>query len=818
MGAQRAGRWTRWLPAGYSLLLTLLITAPLLGSGYLLLRDAVSTPRSYLTDTALGLGDAAPRAVPQDALLATLSVIVDGGVVVKAILVAALWAAGYGAALLARDLLRAPVAAQLVATTLTVWNPYIAERLLQGHWSLLTGYAALPWIALAALRVRRSGTSTGAGSTGNSTTHSFADPQQGEVKVRVEAGPALPPDTATTEPHSGDRIGPDAGPGPGNGRARPPAIRFPVLRRGAADVTGTRFRSDSLRNWAVLVGLLAAAGLTPTGALLGAIVAVAIAGGRRLAGVLVLVVAACLPWLLATAVSGVAAEPSDPAGVPAFAARAEPWLGTVGSLAGLGGIWNADAVPDSRTTPLAAVATILLLAVVAFGIRRVAAADGDPERTRARRILLALAAAAVALPALAATPPGLVVMEWLVVHIPGAGLLRDTQKFVALAVPGYALCAAAACAIATGRRSTDDTAVQREDCPDVSRSADRAPGAPTDSPPGITVDRLPGSASGRTHRDTGTPHGPAPHSTPTATSTEPPASTSGGVTGSRPSGTPESQPGDDAVCLSGGAEGRKGGDITGFHTEHAAGSRADRALAPGSGSAAGERETGAMASVPDQDTQTAGFPAAGPMRASIALAVLFIGMLLLPLPDLGWGVGGQMRAVQYPDSWAEVAERIDGPGDIAVLPGGMFRRFPYSGTAPVLDPAPRMLPRDVLQTGALPVRGETVTGEGTRAQTVEDLLLAGGDAAELARLGVGWVLVERDSPGPLGESATTLNQLNRVFDSDELRLYQVPGVAPRPTPEHRVLLIGAHIFWALLLVTPLLPHIWRRRPARRTLD
>ncbi|NKY37650.1 hypothetical protein HGA13_31970 [Nocardia speluncae] len=588
-----------------------------------MLRDAVSTPRSYLTDTALGLGDAAPRAVPQDALLATLSVLVDGGVVVKAILVAALWAAGYGAALLARDLLRAPLAAQLVATTLTVWNPYVAERLLQGHWSLLTGYAALPWIATAALRVRRGGTSSG----GNS---------------------ALAPVTTADDPHSADR-------------------------------TGTHIRSDSFRNRAVLAGLLAAAGLTPTGALLGAIVAVTIAGGRRLAGVLVLVAAACVPWLLATAVSGVAAEPSDPAGVPAFAARAEPWLGTVGSLAGLGGIWNADAVPGSRTTPLAAVATILLLAVVAFGIRRVAAADGDPERSRARRILLVLAAAAVALPALAATPAGLGVMEWLVVHVPGAGLLRDTQKFVALAVPGYALCAAAACSVPTG-----------------------APAA------------------------------------------------------------------------------------------------------------------AANVSVPTRGAQSADRPA--PMHASSALAVLLIGILLLPLPDLGWGVGGQIRAVQYPDSWAEVAERIDGPGDIAVLPGGMFRRFPYSGTAPVLDPAPRTLPRDVLQTGALPVRGETVTGEGARAQTVENLLLAGGEAAELAQLGVGWVLVERDSPGPVGESATTLAQLNRVFDSDELRLYQVPDVAPRPAPQHRALLIGAHNLWALLLMAPLLttllPHISRRAAPR----
>lgn len=727
MGAQRAGRWTRWLPAGYSLLLTLLITAPLLRSGYLLLRDAVSTPHSYLTDTALGLGDAAPRAVPQDALLAALSVIADGGVVVKAILVTALWAAGYGAALLARDLLRAPLAAQLVATTFAVWNPYVAERLLQGHWSLLTGYAALPWIALAALRVRRNG----------------AGPRENPVSARK--------------------------------------------------------LSDGFRSWTVLAGLLAAAGLTPTGALLGTIVAVTVAGGRRSAGVFALAVVASVPWLLATAVSGVAAEPSDPAGVPAFAARAEPWLGTVGSLAGLGGIWNADAVPGSRTTPLAAVATILLLAVVAFGVRRVAAADGDPERTRARRNLLVLAAAAVALPALAATPAGLEVMEWLVVHVPGAGLLRDTQKFVALAVPGYSLCAAAACAKATGRRSpvsADDTAIHRGDSPQALGSSEGtcAP-APHSAPASARTETL--RAAPRSH------------------SGKAPASDDVGDTTAPSSDPADSCPGDPAASCSGDAKGSNPGGATGYDTENAEVSPVRAA------------EHGVQAAGPGRKTQPTGAPISArprPIRASIALAVLFAGMLLLPLPDLAWGVGGQMRAVQYPDAWSEVAGRIDGPGDIAVLPGGMFRRFPYAGPAPVLDPAPRMLPRDVLQTGALPVHGETVTGEGFRARIVEDLLLTGGDATELARLGVGWVLVERDTPGPLGESATTLAQLESVFDSEELRLYRVPDVTPRPAPEHRKLVIGAHILWALLLVTPLLTIPLRfiagrggnRRPAETT--
>ncbi|MFR9750461.1 hypothetical protein ACL02S_05435 [Nocardia sp. 004] len=570
----------RVIVAGASAAGALLVTGPLLRPGYLLLRDAVSTPRSYPTDSALGLGDAAPRAVPQDALLALGSTIVDGGLLVKTILVLALWAAAYGAAVLARELLRAPIGAQLVAATVALWNPYVAERLLQGHWSLLAGYAALPWTVLAAYRVRSA---------------------------------------AATEPSGGGR---------------------------------------KLSAWAMLATALAAAGLTPTGALLAGCTALALVRLRQLPAAVALWCIASAPWLAATALSGAAVEPSDPAGIAAFAARAEPGLGTLGSLAGLGGIWNAAAVPDSRTTLLAVVGTLLLLVIVALGIPAVASGTAATDNRHVRRIVLLLAAVAILFPALGATPWGMHALEWLVTWVPGTGLLRDTQKYVALAMPAYALCAAAACA-GPGRRLV-----------------------------GVT-----------------TRHPVSVH--PAVTST---------------------------------------------------------------------------------------------------VAALFIALLVLPLYDLAWGVGGTMRAVHYPSGWQRVAEQVDDSGDIAVLPGGMFRKFRFSGPAPVLDPAPRMLPDDVLQTGELPVRGHTVAGEGTRAREVENLLLRGGPATDLADLGVGWVLVERTTPGPLGDSAQTLAQLELTYRDTDLALYRVPGdIAQRgSTTAQRSIVYAAHLLWgATLLAGPL---------------
>ncbi|HZU49369.1 MAG TPA: hypothetical protein VFA16_19270 [Mycobacterium sp.] len=351
----------QWSAPGYALLLALLVVGPLLGPGYLLLRDAVSTPRSYLSDTALGLGESAPRATPQDFVVAVASHLLDGGVVVKALLVLALWLAGCGAARLAAVVLpEAGRPGEFVAITLATWNPYVAERLLQGHWSLLFGYGCLPWIATAMLGLRLAG-----------------------------------------------------------GRRRFFALAF----------------------WVAL------AGLTPTGLIVAATVALVCATTRGsgygrwlcVSATVAVAVVAALPWLTASVLGpswGTRTWAQAPA-VAVFAPRAEPGLGTLGSLASLGGIWNAEAVPTSRTTIFAVVAAVALLAMVATGLpvvlRRAAAVP-----------LLMLAAAAVLGPALLATGPGLALLRALVDAVPALAVVRDGQKWVALAMPGYALAGAGA--------------------------------------------------------------------------------------------------------------------------------------------------------------------------------------------------------------------------------------------------------------------------------------------------------------------------------------------------------------------------------------
>ncbi|WP_094361934.1 hypothetical protein [Mycobacterium marinum] len=350
-----------WWRPGYALVLALLVVGPVLGPGYLLLRDAVSTPRSYLSDSALGLM-AAPRATPQDFAIALASQAIDGGILVKALLVLGLWLAGWGAAVLvARALPAAGAGGQFVAITLAIWNPYVAERLLQGHWSLLLGYGCLPWVAATMLGLR------------------------------------------------------------------------------ASEASQTGF--FGLAFW------IALAGLTPTGLLLAATVAltcVAAPGGGKprwlcATAALTAALVGALPWLTASALGSslTTHTAANGLGVAAFAPRAEPGLGTLLSLASLGGIWNGDAVPGSRTTLFAVASAAVLLVVVAVGLPTVA-------RRPALVPLLVLAAVSVLVPAALATGPGLHILAAAVDAAPGLGVLRDGQKWVALAMPGYAVSAAAA--------------------------------------------------------------------------------------------------------------------------------------------------------------------------------------------------------------------------------------------------------------------------------------------------------------------------------------------------------------------------------------
>jgi hypothetical protein len=142
---------------------------------------------------------------------------------------------------------------------------------------------------------------------------------------------------------------------------------------------------------------------------------------RRAAIALAVLAAGCLPWLVPSLQHTVYA---DPAGVAAFAARADTPFGSVGSLLMLGGIWNAQTVPKGYGGAWSA----LWLAVV------IVALAGYLGIARAARRWPGLGIAAIAgllIGCIGVTAAGRDLLRSVTDAWPGAAVLRDAQQFVA---------------------------------------------------------------------------------------------------------------------------------------------------------------------------------------------------------------------------------------------------------------------------------------------------------------------------------------------------------------------------------------------------
>lgn len=225
------------------------------------------------------------------------------------------------------------------------------------------------------------------------------------------------------------------------------AIAAPVAGPAAGSAAGSaadrRARRRAAVRWALRAVALFAASVTPTGGLVATATAGVLGAGirrrRREALTLALLTAAAqLPWLVPAVVSSAVGR-SDPAGVAAFASRSERG-GVLLTLLSGGGIWDRDVVPASRSTALPWVAAVVVAGALLVGSGRLRSLLG----TRLTALLALLGAGGFLLAALATLPGGRAVLTTAVRDVPGAGLLRDGQKWLIPLVVVEALCVGAA--------------------------------------------------------------------------------------------------------------------------------------------------------------------------------------------------------------------------------------------------------------------------------------------------------------------------------------------------------------------------------------
>ncbi len=188
-----------------------------------------------------------------------------------------------------------------------------------------------------------------------------------------------------------------------------------------------RFRADA-RVGAALPFLLLLGSLSANAALMSGLVLLAVGLTRRGAARLVLlVVAANAPWVVAGLLH--ASDATSSAAGAVFGLGSEGLPAPLAALS-LGGIWNADVVPSSRDgVVLPLVLTVLLLAAAAAGARPAARRLGR----RTTSALVALWVLGYALAVLSWAAPDAI--GWLAAHVPGGGLLRDGARFLVLCAP-----------------------------------------------------------------------------------------------------------------------------------------------------------------------------------------------------------------------------------------------------------------------------------------------------------------------------------------------------------------------------------------------
>lgn len=316
------------------LLLSLLILGPALMPGFLLSYDMVFVPQLDLSARTLGVDGSVPRAVPNDAVVALLSLILPGHVVQKLVLVSVFVGLGTGMGLVLKKF-----PAVVVATVVGLWNPWVAQRLEVGHWGFLLGYAVLPWVIWAGLRVRS------------------------------------------------------------RSRGALPTLGFVMLIGSLSGSTGT------VLMLLVLAGVLLGEGPREWKAF---------AWGTGIAGL----VSATWWWPFLRASS----QSADPNGVTAFAARADtPW-GVIVSVATGGGSWNQSSwYPERASWMLTALAFLFVIAAIVVLFRE------SPRQQGLKGVGL-IAVISLILATMSALPGGRELFTLFVANVPGAGLLRDSQK------------------------------------------------------------------------------------------------------------------------------------------------------------------------------------------------------------------------------------------------------------------------------------------------------------------------------------------------------------------------------------------------------
>ncbi|WP_392541968.1 hypothetical protein [Oryzobacter telluris] len=170
-------------------------------------------------------------------------------------------------------------------------------------------------------------------------------------------------------------------------------------------------------------------------------------------------------------------------------------------------------------------------------------------------------------------------------------------------------------------------------------------------------------------------------------------------------------------------------------------------------------------------------------RAAVLAPTALLLVVVAPfvvLPDATVVVHRVLRPVEYPAELSRAAEVVArDPGLLASAPWRLYRHYAWAGPYATYDPASRWFDTRVVTSDDLVLGDRVVAGEDPLAAAVAAVLARPGTAtaAELAGLGVQWVLVARDDPGApaLLAALTGTSGVVPAVDDPALALLRLPA-------------------------------------------
>jgi hypothetical protein len=215
-------------------------------------------------------------------------------------------------------------------------------------------------------------------------------------------------------------------------------------------------------------------------------------------------------------------------------------------------------------------------------------------------------------------------------------------------------------------------------------------------------------------------------------------------------------------------------------------------------------------------TRLAGRLPAGAARAAVTAGV--IALPLVALPDLALGLLGRLAPVAYPRDWDDVRAAVAAApeqGDVSSVPFQPYRRVGWNEDRPQLDPAPRYLPVTVVVSRDLTVATGAglvvVPGDDARAARVGQALAA-ADLPALRRAGIGWILVDTQTPGEVPAGLVDAGAV--AVRGPDLTLIRLdPAAAPGPAGWAAAVVVADATAAATVLVAGVTGGLRRRRAA-----